>query len=138
MLHKIIRSFVAAIVALAILATPAHAIPRAWKSAPTFTRAGVTYRVKGRVAVVTKTTGKSVTIPSEVSYKGKHYEVKAIWAGACKGAKKITIHADLETIETPRLWQKGVRVNVTRKGMYQWLKRTGVKDLHMVKCAGCK
>lgn len=120
-----------------LVPSQAHAMPNKWKGTPTFTRAGVTYRVRGRVAVVTKTKGKRVCIPAEVAYKGKHYEVRAIWSGALKGAKVVTIHADLETCESARLWSPSVRVRVTRAGMYRWLKRTGA-NVTQIYCARCK
>lgn len=139
-LHCIATAIVCAIIAAALaLAMPrdAHALPKAWQGTPTFTKAGITYRVKGHAAVVVKTSGKRVNIPAEIKYKGKWYEVRAIWSGALKGAKVVTVHADLETCETARLWSKSVQVRVTRAGMYKWLKRTGC-NVTRIHCSGCE
>lgn len=138
--HCVLTAIICGIIAVLLaLAMPrnAHAIPKAWRNTPQFTQSGVTYRVKGWSAVVVKTSGGRVNIPAEVKYHGKWYEVRAIWSTALKGAKTITIHADLETCETARLWSKNVQVRVTRYGMYKWLKRTGcnVKRIH---CSGCE
>ena len=133
-MKRIIRVLTIALVIVTILATPAHALPNRWKGTPKFTRAGVTYRVKGHDAVVVKTKGKRVTIPAEIKYRGKWYEVRALWDGSLKGVKRVTIHADLETCEDARLWK--IPVKVTRKGMYKWLKRTGA-NVSLIHCDGC-
>lgn len=125
-------------VLIALLApSTANAMPKAWRGTPSFTRSGITYRVKGHSAVVTRTSGRNVTIPAEIKYHGKWYEVRAIWPGALKGAKTVTIHADLETCESARLWSKSVRVRVTRTGMYRWLKATGA-NVTRIHCDGCE
>ena len=139
-IHCVITAIVCAIItAILAIAMPhnADALPVAWRGTPKFTQNGITYRVKGWDAVVVKTSGKRVNIPAEIKYHGKWYEVRAIWPTALKGARVVTIHADLETCETARLWSKRVTVRVTRYGMYKWLLRTGanVERLH---CDGCK
>ena len=126
-----------ALTILAVVSTPAHAIPRKWRGTPEFARAGVTYRVRDRVAVVTRTTGRNVTIPAEIQYRGKYYEVRGIWSDAFKGARTITIHANLESCDAWRLSGKGVKVRVTRARMYKWLKRIN-KSTKLVKCPDCK
>ena len=117
----------------------ADALPVAWRGTPKFERGGITYRVRDdlHAAVVVKTHGKRVCIPAEVKYHGKWYEVRAIWSSALKGAKSVTIHADLETCESARLWSPSVRVKVTRKGMYRWLKSTGA-NVTRIRCKGCE
>jgi len=134
----IVCGIIAAIMALTFL-HEADALPTTWRGTPTFTKSGVTYRVHDgmHAAVVTRTKGRRVNIPAEIKYHGKWYEVRAIWPTALKGARVVTIHADLETCETSRLWSKRVTVRVTRYGMYKWLLRTGanVERLH---CDGCK
>ena len=134
-MKRIIRVLTIALVIVTILATPAHALPNRWKGTPKFTRAGVTYRVKDHDAVVVKTKGKRVTIPAEIKYRGKFYEVRAIWPGALKGVRSMTIHADLECCEDARLWR--IPVKVTRKGMYKWLRRTGA-NVTKITCPDCK
>jgi len=138
--HCILTAIVCGIIAAIMALTFPHradAMPKAWRSAHEFTQGGITYRVKGWDAVVVKTSGKRVNIPAEVKYHGKWYEVKAIWPTALKGARVVTIHADLETCESARLWSKRVTVRVTRYGMWQWLKRTGA-NVRLVHCDGCK
>lgn len=122
---------------LVLIPRPAHALPNYWKGTPTFTRGGLTYRVKGHDAVVVKTSRRNVTIPAEVRYKGRWYEVRNVWTGALKGARSVTIHADLDGCESGTLWKRGVRVYVTRKGMYRWLHRTGA-NVTLIHCEGCK
>ena len=139
-MHCIVTAIVSTLIALAIaLAFPhdAHAMPRAWRNAPTTTQQGITYRVKGTTAVVTSTKGANVSIPAEIKYRGRWYEVKAIWGGALKGARVVTIHADLETCESSRPWVKGVKVRVTRAGMYRWFKSTGA-NVTRIHCSSCK
>ena len=139
-MHCVLTAIVCAIIAVLLALTmprDAHAIPKSWRNAPQFTQGGVTYRVRGWQAVVVKTNGKRVNIPAEVKYRNKWYEVRAIWSTALKGAKTITIHADLETCETARLWSKNVQVRVTRTGLYRWLKRTGA-NVRRIHCEGCK
>lgn len=140
--HLIACTIVCAIITLFLalaMPTRADAMPVKWRNTPTTTQAGVTYRIHDgmHAAAVVKTSGARVNIPAEVRYRGKWYRVRAIWPDALKGAKKVTIHADLESCESGRLWSKKVQVSVTRAGMYRWLKRTGanVKRIH---CAGCK
>ena len=132
----IVCAIIAALLAL-VIPHKAHAMPRAWQNTPVVTQGNVTYRVKGHAAVVVKTSGASVTIPAEIHYKGKWYEVKNAWSGAFKGAKDVTIHADLEGCESPRIWNHGVKVRVTRAGVYRWLKRTGA-NVTKIKCSDCK
>lgn len=121
---KRIRILAIALVMVAIFATPAHALTDYWKGTPKFTRAGVTYRVKGHDAVVVKTKGRKVTIPAKVTYKGKTYRIRCIWDGALKGAKAVTIHGSLrDGCESARLWK--VKVRVTNRDVYEWLHRTG-------------
>ena len=139
-MHIITTAVVCAIITVLlalVLPHEAHAIPKSWQGTPQFTQGGITYRVKGHDAVVTKTKGKNVTIPAEVRYKGRWYEVRNVWSGALKGAKTVTIHADLDGCESPQLWRKGVRVRVTRTGMYRWLKSTGCK-VTRIHCEGCE
>lgn len=131
------NALVIALTILAVVSTPAHAIPRKWRGTPEFTRAGVTYRVRDRVAVVTRTTGRNVTIPAEVSYKGRFYAVRGIWSNAFKGAKVVTIHADLESCDAWRLSGRGVKVRVTRARMYKWFKSAGI-NVTKIKCSKCK
>lgn len=129
-MKRIIRVLTIALVIVTILATPAHALPNHWKGTPKFTRAGVTYRVKGHDAVVVKTKGKRVTIPAKVTHKGKTYRVRCIWDGALKGAKVVTIHGSLrDGCESARLWK--VKVRVTNRGVYEWLHKTGA-DVSLV------
>lgn len=139
MRKKLVTIFV--FVALLIAAVPAraYALPVRWRGTPKFERGGITYRVHDGMhsAVVVKTRGKRVFIPAEIKYKGKWYEVRAIWPGALKGARRVTIHADLECCETGRLWSPKVKVRVTRKGMYRWLKRTGA-NVTLIHCDGCR
>lgn len=132
----VLCTIIAAILALA-MPREAHAIPRKWRDTPVVTQGSNTYRVREKVAVVIKTRGANVNIPAEIRYKGKWCEVKAIWPDALKGAKVITIHADLESCESSRPWVKGVKVRVTRAGMYRWFKRTGV-NVTRINCSGCK
>lgn len=134
----IVCAIIAAILAIA-MPHKADALPLAWRGTPVFTRSGVTYRVHDgmHAAVVTRTKGKRVNIPAEIKYHGKWYEVRAIWPGALKGARVVTIHADLETCETARLWSPSVRVRVTRHGMWRWLLRTGA-NVSKIHCDGCK
>ena len=120
---------------LVLIPRPAHAIPNRWKGTPRFQRAGITYRVSGHDAVVVKTSRRNVTIPAEIKYRGKWYEVRAIWDGSLRGVRRVTIHADLETCEDARLWR--IPVRVTRRGMYKWLRRTGA-DVRLIHCEGCK
>lgn len=117
----------------------ADAVPVKWRGTPRFTRAGITYRVHDgmHAAVVVKTNGRRVNVPAEIKYHGKWYEVRAIWPGALKGARLVTIHADLECCESTRLWSTKVRVRVTRKSMYRWLKRTGA-NVSRIHCDGCE
>lgn len=124
-------------IAATIFPTHAHAMPNSWRGTKTVTQAGITYRVrsKDRAAVVIKVRKQRATIPVEIKYHGKWYEVRAIWPGALKGVKAITIHADLETCEDARLWR--IPVKVTRVGMYRWLHRTGA-DVSMIHCKHCK
>ena len=134
----ILCAIIAAILAIA-MPHKADALPLAWRGTPVFTKSGVTYRVHDGMhsAVVVRPKGKQVNIPAEIKYHGKWYEVRAIWPGALKGARVVTIHADLETCETARLWSPSVRVRVTRLGMLFWLMRTGANvQLHW--CWGCK
>lgn len=126
-----------ALTILAVVSTPAHAIPRKWRGTPEFTRAGVTYRVRERVAVVTRTTGRNVTIPAEIQYRGKYYEVRGIWSGAFKGAKVITIHADLESCDAWRLGNRSVRVRATRTSTYRFLRRIN-PNTTKIECPDCK
>lgn len=112
------------LVLMTIFATPAYALPNRWKGTPKFTRAGITYRVKGHDAVVARTRGKRVTIPAKVTYKGKVYRVRCIWPDALKGAKVVTIHGSLrDGCESARLWK--VKVRVTNRDVYKWLHQTG-------------
>lgn len=122
---------------IALFPVHAHALPNSWRGTKTTTQAGVTYRVrsKDRAAVVIKVRKQRATIPAEIKYKGRWYEVRAIWPGALKGARSITIHADLETCEDARLWR--IPVKVTRAGMYKWLRRTGA-NVTLIHCEGCK
>lgn len=138
-MRKLIAVFATIFTVFALMPTEAHAIPRAWRDAPTVTVGGNTYRVrdKGHVAVLVKTRGANVTIPREIRARGKWYEVKNVWSPALRGAKVVTIHARLDGCEADQLWARGVRVRVTDKGMYQWLKRTGA-NVTLFKCKGCK
>lgn len=124
-------------VAATIFPARAHALPVSWRGTKTVTQAGVTYRVrsKDRAAVVIKVRKQRATIPAEIKCGSKWYEVRAIWPGALKGVKAITIHADLETCEDARLWR--IPVKVTRAGMYKWLRRTGA-NATLIHCEGCK
>lgn len=117
----------------------ADALPVAWRGTPKFERGGITYRVRDdlHAAVVVRTRGKRVCIPAEIKHGGKWYRVRAIWPGALKGAKTVTIHAELETCESARLWSPSVRVRVTRKGMYRWLHRTGA-NVTRIHCSECE
>lgn len=132
-------TILALLVALFIALFPAraHALPNSWRGTKTVTQAGVTYRVRNRdrAAVVVKVRKQRATIPAEIKYRGRWYEVRAIWPGALKGVKAITIHADLETCEDARLWK--IPVKVTRAGMYRWLHRTGA-NVALIHCEGCK
>lgn len=131
------RKFVTilAILVAVLMPTKADALPNRWKGTPRLTRAGVTYRVEGHDAVVVKTRGERVMIPAEVKYRGKWYEVRALWDGSLKGVKRITIHADLETCEDARLWK--IPVRVSRRGMFKWLRRTGA-NVTKFTCPDCK
>lgn len=139
-MRKFTAVVVTILVALALAPSEARAIPRPWRNTPTVTVGGNTYRVrdKGHVAVLVKTRGTSVTIPREIRARGKYYEVRGVWDTALRGARKVEIHAKLECCESPQLWRKGVRVRVTDRGVYQWLKRTGVRDLQLIRCKYCK
>lgn len=127
-------AIVAALLTLLVALTPvdAHAVPKKWRNAPSVTQSGVTYRYRDKVAVVTKVPNrKEVTIPAFIKVNGKRYQVRAIWDDALWGAKKLrklTIHADLESIEDPAIWDRRPRIKVvaTVPGVYSWLKRTGV------------
>ena len=137
-MHCIATAILCAIVtAILAIAMPheADALPVAWRGTPRFTQNGITYRVRGWDAVVVKTSGKRVNIPAEVKYHGKWYEVRAIWSGALKGARVVTIHADLETCEDARLWK--IPVRVSRRGVFKWLKRTKA-NVTKFKCPHCK
>lgn len=137
-MHCVTTAVVCALIALLLaLAMPhkADALPVAWRGTPRFTQAGVTYRVRGHSAVVVRTRGKRVCIPAEIKCHGKWYEVRAIWSGALKGARVVTIHADLETCEDARLWK--IQVRVTRRGMYRWLHETGA-NVKKINCKHCK
>lgn len=137
-MHCVATAVACAIIALLLaLAMPrkADAIPVAWRATPRFTQNGITYRVKGWDAVVVKTSRRNVTIPAEVRYKDRWYEVRAIWDGALKGVRRVTIHADLETCEDARLWK--IPVRVSRYGVFKWLKRTKA-DVTKFKCPHCK
>lgn len=136
-MRKLIAVFATIFTVFALMPTEAQAIPRAWRDAPTVTVGANTYRVKGHAAVLVKTRGANVTIPREIRARGRHYEVRNVWDTALRGAKVVTIHARLDGCESARLWAKGVRVRVTDKGMYQWLKRTGA-NVTLFKCKGCK
>lgn len=141
-MHCVVTAIVCTIIAaLLAIAMPhkADALPTTWRGTPVFTKHGVTYRVHDgmHAAVVTRTKGKRVNIPAEIKYHGKWYEVRAIWPGALKGARVVTIHADLETCETARLWSPSVKVRVTRYGMWRWLLRTGA-NVSKIHCDGCK
>lgn len=129
--------FVLIALLIALFPRPAHAMPNSWRDSKVVTQAGVTYRVrsKDRAAVVIKVRKQRATIPAEIKYHGRWYEVRAIWPGALKGVKSITIHADLETCEDACLWR--ITVKVTRAGMYRWLHRTGA-DVSMIHCKHCK
>lgn len=138
--HCVLTAIVCAIIAAMLaLAMPhnAHAMPKAWRNTPTVTQNGVTYRVRGWQAVVIKTNGRQVNIPAEIKYRNKWYEVKSIWSTALKGAKTITIHADLDSCESAQLWKKSVQVRVTRTGIYRWLKKTGA-NVRRIHCSGCE
>lgn len=134
-MRRFLKSIALALAICAAISSPAHAIPATWRGTPRFTRENVTYRVRGHDAVVVATRGKRVTIPAEVRFRGKWYEVKNVWPGALRGARVVTIHADLDGCDCQRLWR--VRVRVTRRGMYRWLKST---DAHVTKihCSDCE
>ena len=146
-MSKRVKHFISVVITCAIITVvlaitmprEADALPVAWRGTPKFTRAGVTYRVRDDIhaAVVVRTKDKRVTIPAEVKHGGKWYEVRAIWPEALKGARVVTIHADLECIESARVWAPDVKVRVTRTGMYRWLKRTGA-NVTRVRCPHCK
>lgn len=131
------KIFVLLLTIFALFPRPAAALPNSWQGTRTVTQSGVTYRVrsKDRAAVVIKVRKQRATIPAEIKYRGRWYEVRAIWPGALKGVKAITIHADLETCEDARLWK--IPVKVTRAGMYRWLRRTGA-NVTLIHCEGCK
>jgi hypothetical protein len=122
---------------LVLIPRPAAALPISWRGSKVVTQAGVTYRVrdKDRAAVVVRVHKSRATIPAEIRHRGKWYEVRAIWPGALRGVKSMTIHADLETCEDARLWK--IPVRVTRAGMYRWLHRTGAA-VKLIHCEGCK
>lgn len=101
----------------------AEAMPCSWRNTAVVTQHGVTYRVRKSDAVVVKTKGKHVRIPSTVRHEGKTYKVRNIWTTALKGAKVVRLEANLEGCDCRRLWK--VRVRVTRKDMYRWLSQTG-------------
>lgn len=136
-MKRFAKVFVLFALFITIFPVRAHALPNSWRGTKTVTQSGVTYRVrsKDRAAVVIKVRKQRATIPAEIKYKGRWYEVRAIWPGALKGVKSITIHADLETCEDARLWK--IPVKVTRAGMYRWLYRTGA-DVSMIHCKHCK
>ena len=122
---------------LVLIPRPAHALPVSWRDSKVVTQAGVTYRVRSKdlAAVVVRVRKTRATIPAEIKYHGRWYEVRAIWPGALKSVKTIAIHADLETCEDARLWK--IPVKVTRAGMYRWLHRTGA-NVSMIHCKHCK
>lgn len=112
-------------------ASQAEALPVDWRGTTKVTQHHVTYRIRksDRVAVVVRTTGKSVRIPYAIRHRGVTYKVRNIWSEALRGAKVVRIEANLEGCESARLWK--TKVHVTRKGMYRWLKRTGA-DVRLV------
>lgn len=109
----------------------AEALPRSWRNTTMVTQHGVTYRIRksDKAAVVVKTNGKRVCIPSTVKHDGKTYKVRNIWTTALKGAKVIRLEANLEGCDCRRLWK--VKVYVTQKDMYKWLSKTGA-NVHLV------
>lgn len=119
------------VVLFATPASQAEALPVDWRGTTKVTQHHVTYRVRksDKVAVVVRTTGRSVRIPYAIRHRGVTYKVRNVWSEALRGAKVVRIEADLDGCESARLWK--VKVQVTRRGMYRWLKRTGA-DVHLV------
>lgn len=122
MLKRFRAVFVTVVTILALVPTPAHAIPRIWRNAPNVTQGAVTYKVTRGMAVVTKCHGQSVTIPKSIRHKGRTYKVLAIWDGGLRGVRKLNLKAGLETCEDARLWKISVTTN--NMAAYKWLKRT--------------
>lgn len=112
-------------------ASKAEALPVDWRGTTKVTQRHVTYRIRrsDKVAVVVRTTGRSVRIPYAIRHRGVTYKVRNIWPEALRGAKVVRIEADLDGCESARLWK--AKVQVTRRGMYRWLKRTGA-DVRLV------
>lgn len=115
------------VVMLTVTTAPsqAEAVPRDWRGTTKVTQHHVTYRLRksDKVAVVVKTNGKHIRIPSTVKHDGKTYKVRNIWTTALKGAKVVRIEANLEGCDCRRLWK--VKVHVTKKDIYQWLSHSG-------------
>lgn len=120
-----------AILTALLVPTEALAIPKKFKDCPTTRQDGVTYLLYKSHAIVTKTPNqKKVTVPYSVKYKGKKYAVKAIWDGTFSKngkLKQVDLKCDLETIEDPAIFDRGIKVTVHHKSMYKWLKAEGVK-----------
>lgn len=122
------KLFVLLSVLIALLAAPAsqaEALPRSWRNTTIVTQHGVTYRVRksDKVAVVVKTKGKHVRIPSTVKHDGRTYRVRNIWSSALKGCKVVYIKANLEGCDCARVWH--IKVYVAHRSMLRWLRDTG-------------
>ena len=123
-----------ALIMLVLFPTRALGIPNEFRGCPRTKKAGITYVItdKYQSAMVYKCdkNRRTFTIPRYVRYRGKKYKVSAVWPETfekVKKLKKVTIHADLECLEDPRLFDDhSVRVVTTDRGVYKWLKKGGV------------
>lgn len=111
----------------ALLPVRAYAVPIPWRGTPVVMQRNVTYRVKDKLAVVTKTTGKYVKIPASITYRGHCYKVRNIWSSALRDAKVVCIAARLEGCDCYRLWSPRLTIKTPSKSVAKQLREMGIK-----------
>lgn len=129
MRKRLIPAILALVLAIsALFPLTAEAMPRKFKGCHSVTKGNITYLLYRDAAIVTKTTGKNITIPYSFKHKGKLYKVRAIWDGALsrnKSLRRIDLRAFLETCEDDSLFIKDarkIRIIVHRKSDYDWIR----------------
>lgn len=124
------------VLALAMFATPAHAMPYKFRHCPQVKKNGITYVLYKRCAIVRKTPNReTVTIPNTIKVKGKRYCVRAIWDHTFEMTPKLkTVNLkakNLECIEDPAIFENH-NIEVITHDVFtrKWLKRSGVNVIH--------
>lgn len=100
------------------VSNPGSSTPSGAKSV---TKKGITYKISGKTAAVSKVKKslKTAVIPATVKVKNKKYKVTAISPNACKGCKKLTkviIGKNVKTIGKKAFFGCGKLRRITFKG----------------------